>query len=474
MILLTAAFPFVPAELNVAHFASTYVPADISRRLLSALGEDVLLVSATDYHSIYASRDGKSPDAALCERYHRAYLALFQRMGICFDCYFTTEDPAHKERVQDTFLHLQKEGLIVRASAADQVCSGCGCFLPRRFSEENGEQRCRFCGGKCIETREMPHYFLKLSGTEAQLRDFAATLRQRDVRNAVLRYASDGLSDWDITRYNTLGVPVPSDEEQSFYIWFDSLVGYRSLCADCGEPPRQTVHFIGKNIVYYHSAVWQLLARRLFGPETDVQLSARGFLNLQQTDGSLLNLEALTARCSPDVVRFYLAFKVKDNVRDYAFSEQDLRNVADHYCCRQLGGFFYRAWQLLRVQESASADAPASGHGDSEAFLRDFVALAQQCSVHEILRLILSRVETLTGRFLSRGPRVRLDPSDTDALLYDAAVLACLLSAYMPELAKAYTIYDQWVPQTLAEAGEYRSHVLKEQKEVVKVHGLFQ
>ena len=472
MILLTAAFPFVPAELNIAHFASTYVPADIAKRLLQIMGTDAKLVCASDYHSIYASRDGTTTDIELCQRYHKIYQRLFSLMHICFDSYITTDNPIHRENVKQTDLLLQKAGVVYRQAGQDNMCCQCGCCLPRRFQETSEENRCYFCSGTQIKKVSQPHHFLRLAGSESELRAFAESVSQKDVRNMILQYAKQPLVDWDYSRYNALGVSIPEDEGQSFYIWYDSLVGYYSLAQILGAKPERIVHFIGKNIVYYHSAIWQILAKQLFGSSTAIDISARGFLEFDKTPTSFVDLQALTARYHPDFIRFYLAFKVKDSMSDYTFSENDLENIVDYYCCRKIGGFFYRAWKCLCAATAVCSPYHPSEHGSTDDFVAEMESLVQNNQIHQALRLLLAHLD-LANRNLLAAPKNQPDSSHwVTAVCYEAAVLECLVSAYMPVLYKAYSVFEQWNPQTLGQAKEYHLHSLKQQKEIVHLHGI--
>lgn len=509
MILVTAAFPFVPAELNIAHFASTYVPADIEARLLRTLGKDARLVCATDYHSIYASSDGMHTNPDLCQRWHEEYLRLFSLMDIGFDEYITTDDATHREHVAHAFERLTQRGLAYRAQDEDLVCPSCGCHLPQRLAESKGERACPYCPGTQLDLVEEPHYFLKLQGTEEALRTFAQALGQKDVRNLVESYARTPLHDWNFTRHNALGVPAPGEEEQSFYIWFDSLVGYYSLACACEKeemgadtsplPPAQehapkldrAIHFIGKNIVYYHSVVWHVLANELWGANVPVDISARGFLDFAKTDDILVDLDELAALYHPDFIRFYLAFKVKDAMADYAFGEKDLVNVANFYCCKKIGGFFYRAWWLAqkatvsldsigeeekganRAVSRACRPAPyrAEDHQCTDAFISSFGELVEQNRVHDALKLLIAHIDEASSSLSSLEARDLEEPVTLARLLYKAAALQCLLAAYMPALTRKYSIFEHWNPRSIADARLYHLHALKAQKEVVRLHG---
>ncbi len=470
MNLITAAFPFVPAELNIAHFASTYVPADIQNRLMNCFGEESRLVCATDYHSIQASPDGKKMDVDLCRRYHLEYLQLFEKMGIQFSYYMTTEDPTHKNNVKRVFTELRDQGLIYAAEGEDRYCTACGCFLPRRYQQSEGQERCYFCHGHQLRSVYKRHYYMKLDLPAHRRLKFTEGLSQKDVQNMVQQLFNAPAEDWDITRYNELGVPVPGEEAQSFYIWFDSLVGYYSLAGQAGQRPEKIVHFIGKNIVYYHSVPWSVMAADLFEEQTRIDLSARGFLDFSKTDAEMLNLRELTGRYPADFIRFYLAFKVKDSMSDYYFTQKDFENIVSFYCGKRAGGFFYTVWKTLQENPAEIVPFENIDAKDTERFLSDIKKKICCNQVHEVLKQLLRYLESAYKRLKSRRREIVDSSAEKSKLLYETAVLQCLLSAYMPEIAAKYSVFEQWEPQTLEEARLYYDRSLKKEKEVVRLY----
>lgn len=470
MVIITAAFPFVPAELNIAHFASTYVPADIYKRLLTVSGEGAQLVCATDYHSIYASQDGKTTDMELCRRFHQKYLALFEKMNIHFEQYITTNEEEHQDNVRRVFTELLQKQLVYLKEAADWVCSNCGCHLPKRFTGDDDEKKCEFCGSMEISEVKKNHYFLKTTGEEEPIKVFAEKIKQTDIRNMVLQYVNNGFQDWNFTRYNQLGVAVPDSDEQSFYIWFDSLVGYDSLINRCGGYAEKVIHFIGKNIVYYHSVVWPIIFYKGIEGTAELNVSARGFLDLGKTDTDLLDLTELTEQIDADFVRFYLAFKVKDNISDYCFSREDLEKIVDFYCCKKMGGFFYKVWRVISQNpESAGGQIEVKDLMErSEWFVKEVEREIEEFRVHEVLKKTLDQIDFVNA-WMNKQEKVIFQWKQVrDYLMQETAQLLCIVSAFMPELVKQYSIFEDWVPKTLQDARAYEVHPLKKEKEKIK------
>lgn len=469
MKLLAAAFPFVPAELNIAHFASTYVPSDVQCRLLNAVGSEAKLVSATDYHSIQASKDGKTRDMQTCEQHHLVYLKLFDRMHISFDSYITTELPLHKENTLRTFQGLRDIGAVYLADDEDTVCVSCGCSLPYRYRNYDGREVCPYCTTGKFHKVNRKHWFMRLNRPTGLLHDFAQTIKQKDVQNMVFHFAESQLDDWDITRYNLLGIPVPDEEGQSFYIWYDSLVGYNTLAKILNAEPTHLINFIGKNIVYYHSVPWCIISKFLFGEDMMIDISARGFLDFQKTDPSMIGIMELSERFHPDFIRFYLSFKVRDNMSDYFFTEKEFKDTIKYQCCKRLGGLFYNIWELICKRGVVYSSYSEIDVSESEQFIADVMQSIDSNRINEALKKILNHAVCLKKWLHSISNCLSTSPKTAGLILYESALLQCLLSAYMPEISTRYSVFDSWNPQTVLEARNFAFHPFKERKEVVSL-----
>ena len=471
MIMVTAAFPFVPANLNIAHFASTYVPADIYTRALNCLGEKAVLVSATDYHSIYASSNGKEIDIERCNCFHARYMEMFKTLGIQFDQYMTTEDPDHKSNVIRAYQTLRAKGLVYTEASTDYVCIGCACHLPKRLLGD--DERCPFCRSKDISMVSVDHERLRLNNQLNFLKDYVAQVNQPEVGRILFSSLEKGIKDWEFTRVNHLGVSVPGSEGKSFYIWFDSLIGYDSLAKRSGNIER-TVHFIGKNIIYYHGIVWPFLYQQACNRNYKAQISARGFLLLEQTSQEMLDVKQLAQQFHPDMIRFYLCFKTQDNTKDYYFTFADFRRVVGFYCCKLLGGFFFRAWSVLRRSGPTSGDALPSVftsiRGSSEDLIQGWKCNIEEMQLQLALKRLLNWVETLDGILRRLDSKIILSYTDRTFLARESAMVVCLLSVIMPNMAFQYSIFDNWVPRDCKDVENYVHHQLKKTKEFVRFY----
>jgi len=259
-IFIGVAWPYANGSLHLGQIAGAYLPPDIFARYHRLKGNDVLMVSGSDQHgtptTIKAEQEGKTP-GEIAAFYHQQFLDSWQKLGISFDLFTTTDTANHAEVAQDILLTLLNKGYAYKDTVSQAFCTSCQRFLPDRYVEgtcpycksaqARGDQceecgkpldtpeligpRCRLCGTTPV-FRDSEHIFFKLPAFRDKL---LAWVRQQthwrqNVLNFTTRYLEGGLIDRAITRDITWGVPVPVDgfENKRIYVWFEAVIGYLS------------------------------------------------------------------------------------------------------------------------------------------------------------------------------------------------------------------------------------------------------
>jgi len=223
-------------------------------------GDDVLYVSGSDEHGtpieVEAIRLGVEPKD-LTNRIHEKVVELFKRWGISFDNYTRTENPLHREFVQETFMKIYKNGYIFTEEAELPYCPRCVRFLPDRFVEgkcpycgyENArgdqceacgrlleptllvEPRCAICGATPI-IKKTKHWYFDLPRFSKQLYDYISANKQfpENAKNFSLNFIREGLKPRPVTRDNRWGIPAPFPEAEgkTIYVWVEAVLGYVS------------------------------------------------------------------------------------------------------------------------------------------------------------------------------------------------------------------------------------------------------
>jgi methionyl-tRNA synthetase len=299
-LLITCGLPYTNGPCHLGHLR-TYVPADAYVRYMRRSGEEVLFVCGSDNHGtpivVSAEESGISP-RALSERYHKHFDETFKRMGVIFDRFGMTDDPATHHRAQSIVTELEKNGYIYKQVVHQAYCTKCKRFLPDRYVEgvcphcgkpargdecdqgcgkhlEPGEIRdpvCKVCGTKA-EFRDQEHFFFKLSEFKDFLLPYLENVRgTSNARNYAIGWIKDELHDWCITRTLEWGVKFPGRDDLVVYVWVDAPIGYIAFTEEwakangkdwkrywCGE--NRVTHFIGGDIIYHHSIFWPALLK---------------------------------------------------------------------------------------------------------------------------------------------------------------------------------------------------------------------
>ena len=375
---VTTALPYANAPFHIGHMME-YIQADIWVRLQRMRGHEVHFVCADDAHGapimIAAEKAGITPQefVAGIAATRPQYLNGFH---IGFDHWHSTDAPENHELAQGIYLALRREGLIAERTIEQFYDPVKGMFLPDRYikgecpkcgAKDQYGDSCEVCGavysptelknpysalsGAAPELRSSAHHFFQLSSPRCLefLQDWTGTpgRLQPEVLNKIKEwFAPDeqghvSLADWDISRDAPyFGIRIPDTDDKYFYVWLDAPVGYlaslKSRFAGLGldfeaymaDPAVEQVHFIGKDIVYFHTLFWPAMLH-FSGRKTPDHVFVHGFLQLSgekmsKSRGTGLSpLRYLELGMNPEWLRYYLAAKLNARVEDVDFNPDD-------------------------------------------------------------------------------------------------------------------------------------------------------
>jgi len=407
--LVTSALIYANGSMHIGHLLE-YIQTDIFVRFLRLTGEDVIYVCADDMHGtpiqVNAEKQGITPkEFAL--KFHQEHKEDFSRFLISFDVYSHTDTPENKKFTDLFFEELNKKGYIYEKEIPVMYCPKCRRYLPDRFVKgicpkcgapdqygdvcekcgatydifELKEPRCVICGEK-PEKRESKHFFFKLSAFTDDLNKWLNENKglQPEIVNYVKGWIKKGLKDWCISRDAPyFGFPVPNTENKFFYVWFDAPIGYISstekFCKDKGldalkdywkNDRCEIIHFIGKDIVYFHFLFWPAM---LMGAEFNLPKSiiVHGYVTvgkekMSKSRGTLIKAKEFAEKFNPELLRFYYASLLSRKLNDVDFTEEEFKHVINSELVGNVANFCYRVLSFLNKNLASTIGKFSENH----------------------------------------------------------------------------------------------------------------
>jgi methionyl-tRNA synthetase len=385
---VTTALPYANGNFHIGHIME-YIQADIWVRYQRMQGSQVNFVGADDTHGapimIAAEKAGKTPQQFVADiaAGRKPYLDGFH---IAFDNWHSTDAPENHDLARQIYRDLRdisadKGGSLIEVRAVEQFFDPeKNMFLPDRFikgecpkchAKDQYGDNCEVCGavyaptdlihpfsalsGAKPELKTSEHFFFKLSDPRcvAFLTQWTQDGKlQPEVANKVKEWfsvrtnpdgtTSEGLGDWDISRDAPyFGIEIPDAPGKYFYVWLDAPVGYlaslKNLLDQRGEdyqaymanPNLEQIHFIGKDIVTFHTLFWPAMLH-FSGRKTPDKVNVHGFLTvnngekMSKSRGTGLDpLKYLSLGMNPEWLRYYLAAKLSGRNEDIDFNAED-------------------------------------------------------------------------------------------------------------------------------------------------------
>ncbi|MDQ1314844.1 MAG: methionyl-tRNA synthetase, partial [Pseudomonadota bacterium] len=314
-----------------------------------------------------AEKEGITPET-LIGRVWDEHTRDFAGFHIGFDHYYSTHSIENRELASKIYLSLKDAGLIERKTIAQLYDPVKNLFLPDRFIKgecpkcgalDQYGDNCEACGATYSPTelknpvsavsgatpvhKDSEHYFFKLGDCEAFLREWTTSgALQSEAANKMQEWFASGLNNWDISRDAPyFGFEIPGAPGKYFYVWLDAPVGYMASFAkyarDNGldfnawwgaDSKTELVHFIGKDILYFHALFWPAMLK-YSGHRLPTAVYAHGFLTvngqkMSKSRGTFITAESyLAQKLNPEWLRYYYAAKLNGSMEDIDLNLDD-------------------------------------------------------------------------------------------------------------------------------------------------------
>ena len=456
-IFVTTALPYANGNFHIGHIME-YIQADVWVRFQRMMGHEVHFVCADDAHGapimIAAEKAQKTPQQFVADiaSGRKPYLDGFH---IQFDNWHSTDGAENHELAQEIYKKLRDNGLIDVRTIEQFFDPEKQMFLPDRFikgecpkcgaADQYGDS-CESCGAVYAPTelkqpysalsgatpvlKQSEHYFFKLSDErcKAFLQEWTHSpgRLQPEVLNKIKEWfevnedGTGGLSDWDISRDAPyFGIEIPDAPGKYFYVWLDAPIGYlaslKNYFAKTGQdfeaflndPQTEQVHFIGKDITYFHTLFWPATLH-FSGRKTPDHVFVHGFLTvsgekMSKSRGTGLDpLKYLAIGMDAEWLRYYISAKINGRNEDIDFNPEDFLarvnsdlvgkfvNIASRsagFIAKrfdgELGDLDEQGSQLVTQLQSALPQvAKLYDQRDTARALRDIMALADQVNAY--------------------------------------------------------------------------------------------
>ncbi|MFE8102939.1 methionine--tRNA ligase [Brenneria goodwinii] len=369
-ILVTCALPYANGSIHLGHMLE-HIQADIWVRYQRMRGNQVYFICADDAHGtpimLKAQQMGIAPEqmiAAMSQEHQQDFAGF----NISYDNYHSTHSEENRELSALIYSRLKENGFIKNRTISQLYDPEKGMFLPDRFvkgtcpkckAPDQYGDNCEVCGATYSPTdlidpksavsgatpvmRESEHFFFDLPAFSEMLQAWTRSgALQEQVANKMQEWFDAGLQQWDISRDTPyFGFEVPDAPGKYFYVWLDAPIGYmgsfKNLCDKRGDlsfdefwrkdSTTELYHFIGKDIVYFHSLFWPaMLEGSNFRKPTNLFVHGYVTVNgakMSKSRGTFIKAGTYLQHLDADCLRYYYAAKLSSRIDDIDLNLED-------------------------------------------------------------------------------------------------------------------------------------------------------
>lgn len=448
---ITTAIPYVNAAPHVGH-ALEFVQADTITRIHRLLGDETALLSGGDENAlknVQAAEIAGIPVKEFIDHNTQLFANLAKALNVQFDFFQKGSADSHFKSSQKLWQLCAGSGDIYKKSYEGLYCVGCEQFYAKDELNENGE--CFEHPGKKLELISEENYFFKLSRYQQQLIDLISSDTLKIIpefrKNEVLSFLKQPLLDISISRTNARaknwGVPVPGDDTQRMYVWFDALNIYQSgIGFGWNDEPYNKwwpadVHVIGKGITRFHAIYWPafLLSAKLKLPKT---IFVHGYFTVEgqkmsKTIGNVIDPFMLINKYGADPLRYYFLREIPP-FADGDFSERRFKELYNADLANGLGNL------VSRVAKLANNTTYHVSHITYHDIYKDeFKSALDEYRFNDALAIIWEKIKE-TDKYINDTKPWTLKGNKLTEVLTKAITsintLAVMLQPFLPETAE--------------------------------------
>ncbi len=391
---ITTAIPYVNAPPHIGH-ALEFVQTDVIARYYRSLGKEAILLSGSDENAlknVQAAEEAGVPVQTFVDKNAKLFEELARNLNVQFDIFQKGSDQkSHFPSSQKLWRLCAENGDIYKKEYQGLYCVGCETFYTEHELDENLE--CYEHPGRKLDKVSETNYFFRLSKYQKELSELVVSdklkIYPESRKNEVLSFLKQPLLDISISRTNqrarNWGVPVPGDQTQRIYVWFDALNIYQSGIGFGWDEEKYKkwwpaeVHVIGKGIIRFHAIYWPafLLSAKLSIPKS---LLVHGYITvdgqkMSKTLGNVIDPFYLLEKYGVDPLRYYFLREIP-TLGDGDFSESRMQEIYESDLANELGNLVSRVTTLAEKEgiiiEKVKKEVDHALKADIDNFVKKF------------------------------------------------------------------------------------------------------
>jgi methionyl-tRNA synthetase len=467
---ITTTLPYVNSDPHIG-FAMEIIRADVIARYKMLQGFEVFFNTGTDEHGSKLYTDSIKagvPVQEYVEGYAEKFYGLIDTLCITKEVHFIrTTNKHHIAAAQAFWNKVNDNGYIYKKEYQTKYCTGCELEKTDQELDENGQ--CLLHPTRQIEVIAEENYFFAYSKLADKLQAFYdahPTFVIPDFRyNEMKAFLKNGLHDFSISRVADKmpwGVPVPGDETQVMYVWFDALVNYISTL---GYPNLEDdfekywvrgtpIQYCGKDNTRQQSSMWQamLMAAELPNSEHVVVngfINAAGGIKMSKSIGNVINpydvierFQPMAGDLSADVLRYFL-LRHMNSFEDSDVTTELIDEAYTANLCNGLGNLVSRIMKMV-VNYEVSYLLPTDEDllEFDDAVPEGFAEKIEQFDLHAAMDDIWREINSLDWLIQNKEPfkLAKTDLPEAQRIVGDLAIrlyiIGFLLQPFMPNTAK--------------------------------------
>lgn len=468
---ITTTLPYVNSEPHVG-FAMELIRADVLARYYTLDGYDVFFNTGTDEHGVKIwekAQEQGIPVQDYVDKYAEKFKGLSEALHISSGIHFIrTTDDHHVRAAQEFWKRCDENGFIYKKNYQAKYCRG--CELVKTDSELN-DGHCALHSNQELELIDEENYFFKFSACEEFLTSFYKESPDFVIPsfrfNEIKKFVENGLQDFSISRLKTKmpwGIPVPGDDDQVMYVWFDALVNYISTLGwpedldnfvsywTLGNP----IQYAGKDNLRQQAAMWQAMLYAAGLPNTR-HVVINGFINsggkkMSKSLGNVISPYDVIEQYGAEALRYYL-LRHMNSFEDSDMTMEKFHEAYNANLANGLGNLVQRSMKMIVSYEVDISGINFKDHDQVVSFHPEHIKEFDfNKSMDEIWRLVsdIDAFIALNEPFKKIKEDAVAAHKDLYYVAEELSRLAYSLYPFMPETAQKIQtcLTEEMVPET--------------------------